>query len=424
MDLRRLLAYDVVVLTALLWFLGKFVRYAFPPLFGPLQAGYDVSNTAIGTAFTGFMLVYALLQFPSGAVADRIGPVPVIAIGAGVAGVGSLALAVDAPFVALAAIMLVIGAGTGAHKTVAVRLLARTYPDRTGRVLGGHDTLGALGGVAAPAAVVLVLTPPPWLAALLAPLPGADWRGLFVATGVVALTAAATFAARVPVRLSARSAAVDDSDADRDNGGDDTTPGVDAYLEAFGDPRLAAFVLVTIAFSFAYNGAVAFFPLYLSEAAGLGTSTASLIYAALFAATFVQLVSGDLSDRLGRLPVMAAALTLASVALLAVVALGGRTLTPIQGRAPVVLGALVVAFGVGSHGFRPVRGAFLVETLPDRLAGGGLGVVRTLLMGAGAFAPAVIGAIADRVGFRPAFAVLAGSLALAAVVAAGLWLTR
>ncbi len=418
MTLRRLLVYDAVALTALLWFLGKFVRYAFPPLFGPLQTGYGVSNTAVGTAFTGFMLVYALLQFPSGAIADRVGPVRVITAGAGVAGVGSLALVVDTPFIVLAGIMLVIGAGTGAHKTVAVRLLARTYPDRAGRVLGAHDTLGALGGVAAPAAVVLVLTPPPVLAALLGPLPGADWRGLFVATGITALAAAAVFAARVPARLSARSEA---TDADADG---DTDPGVDAYLAAFRDPRLVAFVFVTVAFSFAYNGAVAFFPLYLSAVAGLSTSTASLIYAALFAATFVQLVSGDLSDRLGRLPVMAVTLAFASVALVIVVALGADGPALTGGYAPVVLGSLVVAFGLGSHGFRPVRGAFLVETLPDRLAGGGLGAVRTLLMGAGAFAPAVVGAIADRAGFRPAFAVLAGSLALAALVAASLWATR
>ena len=107
-----------------------------------------------------------------------------------------------------------------------------------------------------------------------------------------------------------------------------------------------------------------------------------------------------------------------------VVVLGGEGPKTTGRYAPVVLGALVVAFGVGSHGFRPVRGAFLVETLPDRLAGGGLGVVRTLLMGAGAFAPAVVGAIADRVGFRPAFAALAGSIALAALVATSLWLTR
>lgn len=67
---------------------------------------------------------------------------------------------------------------------------------------------------------------------------------------------------------------------------------------------------------------------------------------------------------------------------------------------------------------------YLIEALPERLAGGGLGVVRTLLMGAGALAPATVGAIADASGFRPAFGLLAGALALAAVAAAGLWATE
>jgi len=92
------------------------------------------------------MAVYALLQFPSGAIADRVGAVRVIALGAVVAGVGSLALLFDTPFAVLAGAMLVIGAGTGAHKTVAIRLLSRVYPVRTGRALGAHDTVGALGG--------------------------------------------------------------------------------------------------------------------------------------------------------------------------------------------------------------------------------------------------------------------------------------
>jgi len=399
MTLGRIREYDVLVLTSLIWFLGKFVRYAFPPLFEPLQASYGVSNAAVGAAFSGFMAVYALLQFPSGAIADRVGAVRVIALGAVVAGVGSLALLFDTPFAVLAGAMLVIGAGTGAHKTVAIRLLSRVYPVRTGRALGAHDTVGALGGVAAPAAVTLFVAAPPALAGFLSRLPGADWRGLFVVTGVIALALAGAFALRVPGRLPA--------DADRGPEREGSEPGASDYLALFEDRRLAAFVIVTIAFSFAYNGAVAFLPLYLSQAAGLSTATANLLYSALFAVTFVQLVSGDLSDRFGRFPVMVAALALAAAALVGVVALArGET-----GAGPIVLGALVVAFGLGSHGFRPVRGVYLIEALPERLAGGGLGVVRTLLMGAGALAPGRVG-------------LLAGALALAAVAAAGLWATE
>ena len=407
MDLRRLVDYDVLVLTSLIWFLGKFLRYAFPPLFEPLQASYGVSNAAVGAAFSGFMAVYALMQFPSGAVADRIGAVRVIAVGAGVAGVGALALLFDTPFAVLAGAMLVIGAGTGAHKTVAVRLLSRVYPVRTGRALGAHDTFGAFGGVAAPAAVVLFVSAPAALDALLSGLPGADWRGLFVVTGVLALALAAAFMLRVPSRLP--------TDADRGPERSGPEPSARDYLALFEDRRIAAFVLVTVAFSFAYNGTVAFLPLYLSQEGGLTTATASLLYSALFAVTFVQLVSGDLSDRLGRFPVMVAALGLAAAALIGVVAFAGA--------GAVVLGVLVVALGLGSHGFRPVRGAYLIEALPERLAGGGLGVVRTLLMGAGAVAPALVGSVADVAGFRPAFGLLAGSLALAALVAAGLWAT-
>ena len=427
MDLRRFGEYDVLVLVSLIWFLGKFVRYAFPPLFETLQGAYGVSTATIGVAFTGFMTVYALMQFPSGAVADRIGPVSVIVAGAVVAGVGALAVAVDAPFAALVAAMLVIGAGTGVHKTVAVRLLARAYPVRTGRTLGVHDTFGALSGVVAPAAVVVFLSAPPSLAFLLGRVPGASWRGLFVVTAGTAFLLAAVFLARVPSRLPDEAAGGDDEGAD---------PGVAEYLALFRNPRFTAFVAVTVGFSFAHNGLIAFLPLYLSREAGLPAATASLLYAVVFAVTFVQLVTGELSDRVGRYPVMVGTLGLAAVALLALVLVPdvapGATTGSVGfirvpggvGAGTLLFGAVVAAFGLGSHGFQPVRSAYLMEVLPDRIAGGGLGVVRTLLMGAGALAPGVVGVSADIVGFRPAFGLLAASMGVASVLAAALWLSE
>ncbi len=154
--LRRLTRADVLVLTAAIWFLAKFLRYAFPPLFGSFQASYGVSNADLGLAFTGFMLVYAAMQFPSGVLADRLGSVSVVTAGVVLAASGSLVLIVDSPFLVLVGAMLVMGAGTGAHKTVAVRLLSRAYPHRTGRALGVLDTFGTFGGVIAPTAVVAV----------------------------------------------------------------------------------------------------------------------------------------------------------------------------------------------------------------------------------------------------------------------------
>ncbi|MFC7201107.1 MFS transporter [Halospeciosus flavus] len=392
MDLRRLADLDALFLTAGLWFLAKFLRYAFPPLFPEFQRLYGVSNGALGLAFTAMMLVYALMQFPAGALADRLGPVRVVAAGALVTAGASLALFAPVPFPLLVAGMVVVGLGTGVHKTVAVRLLSTVYPHRKGRALGVLDTFGAFGGVVAPAAVV-VLTGTP------------GWHVLFLVGGVVGVLLAGGFVARVPARVP---------EVDGGDGGSGAA--VADYLSLFADARFDAFVLVTVGFSFAYNGAVAFLPLYLTDAAGLDAATASLLYSALFVVSLVQLVTGELSDRLGSLHVVVGTLVLAAVGL------AGVLFGP--GASPLALGVAVVAFGLGSHGFRPVRGAYLVELVPDSLAGGGLGVVRTILMGAGAVAPAVVGIVSETAGFDAAFGLLLAGLVVAVVVAVGLLVTE
>ncbi|ELY61900.1 major facilitator superfamily protein [Natronolimnohabitans innermongolicus JCM 12255] len=387
----RLVRYDVLLVTAAIWFLAKFLRYAFPPLFDAFQTSYGVSNAALGAAFTGFMLVYAAMQFPSGVLADRFGSVVVVTAGALVAGVAALALVVDSPFPVLVAAMLVMGAGTGAHKTVAVRLLSRAYPSRTGRALGVLDTFGAFGGVVAPAAIVAV--------AGVSYAFGASWRLIFLVAGAVAIVLAVAFRLLVPRRVP------DETTGDAATGAA-SAAGIAQYATLFRDRRFALFALLTVLFSFTYNGFVAFAPLYLTQEAGLTDATAGLLYSALFLASLVQLVTGDLSDRVGRLTLVVGTLGLASVALISFVALTGTA-------GPITLGAALVAVGIGAHGFRPVRGAYLASAIPDDVTGGGLGVVRTLLMGAGAVAPAIVGTLSEIVGFRPAFGLLAASIVAA-----------
>ena len=397
--LSRIGRAELLLVTALLWFMGKFLRYAFPPLFEPLQATYGVSNAEVGFAFTGFMIVYAAMQLPSGVLADRLGSVKVITGGGLLAGAAALALAVESPFLVLVAIMLFMGAGTGVHKTVAVRLLSRTYPARTGGALGVLDTFGAFGGVVAPAAVVVFVG--------LAGPGGQGWRTLFLLAGLVGVSLSIWFLLRAPRWVPDDE--VDPGDGEGSGDGEDL-PGVRSYLVLFRDPRFTAFVVVTILFSFTYNGVVAFLPLYLIEEAGIASSTAGLIYSALFAASLVQLVTGDAGDRIGQLPVITLTLGLAAAALGALLAL-----TPTGD--PLLLGAVAVAIGLGSHGFRPVRGAYLMSVLPTSISGGGLGIVRTLLMGAGAISPAIVGVLSESVGFRPAFWLLTASVAGATALA-------
>lgn len=396
-SLSRLRRYDALALTALVWFLGKFLRYAFPPLFGQFGAIYGVSRTALGAAYTGLMLVYAAMQFPSGFVADRLGSVGVITVGGVVTGLGAFALVVNAPFVVLAGGMLLVGAGTGTYKTVAIELLSRIYPSETGRSLGVFDTVGSLAGVAAPAAVVVATSLPGVF--------GAPWRTLFLVGSLAVLAVALAFLVRVPRHLSDRPTAA---------GGSDGTPPLRVYVGLFRRPKFSAFVAVTVLFSFAYNGLVAFLPLYLTGAGGLPSVTANLLFSGLFAVSLVQLATGEASDRVGVLPLLAGTLVTATAGLVGLVVLSGTA-------GAIGLGASVIVLGVGAHGYRPVRGAYLVAVLPDSVAKGALGVVRTLLVAAGAVGPAAVGYLSEVSGFRAAFGVLIAVLGVATALILLLW---
>ncbi|WP_436911463.1 MFS transporter [Halosimplex marinum] len=390
-------------MTALVWFLGKFLRYAFPALFETIGATYGVSRTVLGSAFTVLMLVYALMQFPSGLLADRVGSVRVITAGALLTAAAAFVLAVDAPLWVLVGAMALVGAGTGTYKTVGVSLLARAYPRGTGRALGVFDTFGTFGGAAAPAAVVLASAAPGVL--------GAPWRTLFLVAGVVGVGLAGAFAWATPRRLPDEPAA---AAADDGSGGGSVPLG--AYVALFRDPRFTLFVVVTVCFSFTYNGAVAFLPLYLAEETAVSSATANLLFSALFLVSLVQLVTGEASDRVGVEPILALTLAVATAGMVAVLAFSATG-------GPLVLGGAVVLLGLGAHGYRPVRGAYMMAVTPESVAGGSLGVVRTLLMVAGAASPAVVGYLSETAGFTPAFQLLAAALVAATALTLVLWVT-
>lgn len=383
---------DAMILTSLIWFLAKFIRYAFPPLFEPIGVAYDVSNAVLGASYTGFMLTYAAMQFPSGVFADRFGSVPVVTGGVVLASVAAVAVVVRSPFAILVVAMLVMGAGTGAHKTVAVRLLSQVYPSNTGRAIGVLDTVGTFGGVAAPIAVVLFIDIQWGL--------GAGWRLVFGTAGLVGLVLAAAFVHRVPKRVP---------EEPRDEQSEDGTVDPRRYVSLFRRASFSTFVVVVVLFAFAYSGVVAFLPLYLIDEVGLAPATANLLFGVLFFASLSQILTGEVSDRVGQLPVICASFGLASASTTALVLLGGVADV-------FVVGAIVVAIGIGVHGAIPVRSSYLMAILPVDIAGGSLGVVRTLLMGAAAISPAIVGYLSDTVGFRIAFWLLTGAMVTATLL--------
>lgn len=381
------------MLTAGLWFLAKFLRYVLPPLFPTFRDAYAVSNTQLGLVYTGLLAGYAAMQFPSGALADRVGMVRVITGGAVVAAVGAGLLFLAPDFSVLVAAVVLIGIGTGAHKTVAITLLSTVYADRTGGALGIMDTVGESAGVVGPALVAVVLAA------------AVDWRLLFLAGALGALGLGVLFRHRVAEQAPAAA----DGSGDEDDGA-----GMREYLAEFRSPRFAAFSALAILAAFTINGLVSFLPLYLSAGSGLPTETASLIFSGFFAVSAVQPFTGGVADRVGTLRVIAVLLTFALACLVALLLASGA----------LALGLAVLGLGVGLHGFRPVRDTHFMAVIPDDVVGGTLGIVRTVMLAAAAAAPASVGYLSDVSTFRVAFGALGVSVAVAAALALVLGLTR
>lgn len=380
--------YDLVIVVSLLWFMVQFLRFVFPPLFETFQGLYGVSNTQTGILFTAIMLAYSAVQFPAGVLGDRFGRPSVILGGASLFAVAALIVAVSPSFLVLLGAAVVIGLATGPHKAVAIPLLSSQYPDRTGRALGTMDTIGQLGGMVAPLVVVLFLAV-------------SVWQGVFVLGAIASALLAYLFFRRIQrdddLRVRGRETSHDADDVDKD--------GV-SYASVFSDPELLVFMLVTMLFTFAWNGLSSFFPLFLTAEKGLTEGAAGVLYSLLFVASVSQAVTGDLSDRVGRLRV--------SVLLFFGMFVGVGSLLVADGLATIAVLTLVA--GIGFHGFRPVRDSYLMDVIPDSIGGGTLGIVRTFMTAVGALAPAIVGYLSDTVGFSVAFGVIAGAAAAAGVL--------
>ena len=143
--------------------------------------------------------------------------------------------------------------------------------------------------------------------------------------------------------------------------------------------------------------------------------TANLLFSVLFVVSFVQILSGDASDRIGTAPVVTLMLAVAAIGLLIVLAFSDTG-------SLLLLGGGVVILGIGAHGFRPVRSVYIMELVPSTVAGGSLGLVRTMLMIANASAPALVGYLSESMGFTATFELLAGILVLGATLMVVLWM--
>ena len=360
-------------------------RLVLSPLLPAVRADLALSNAQAGFAFTVLWGLYALLQYPSGRLSDRLARKPLLVAGLVVAAAGFALLGAATSFPAFVAGAAVVGLGVGLYPTAARALLSDLYVRRRGQAFGIHTASGDLGGLTAAGLATLVLAV-------------ATWRAAFLP--VVASVALVALALHVWSREAYRVGRVD--------------LGVrETGRRLLATTRLRGLLVAYALFSLAWQSTTAFLPTFLLDAKGFDPAVASAGFAAYFlVGAVVKPVSGGLGDRFPRERLAPLTMLLAAVTMAAVVLADGFV--------PVALA--VVAFAAGLMAFPPLMQAHLMDAFPDESMGGDLGGMRTIYVTVGALGPTAVGLVADLASLTLAFAGIAAcALCCGAVVAAVEW---
>lgn len=381
----------VLLTVAVGWLFTLGLRFLIPTLLPQVKATFGLDNALAGLAVTVIWGGYALMQFPAGLLADRLGERTVLAASLGLSAASLAVLAAAPLFLVFLLAAGAFGVGSGLYGPARGTSLSKAFPGNDGAAFGITLAAGSVGSAVIPLVAGTAVS-------------ALGWRLLVGGTvpAFVAVAALAWMALPDPIDAAAR--------AD----GGVSAPSLRTVLRSL--PRaladrnvLLASVAVTF-YLFAFQGLTAFLPTYLVTSEGVGQSLAGLIFALLFVGGAVgQLVIGSAADRYGARPVLVAVAGVAVVTLLAVPFVDGR----------LAWGVLVFLLGT-RMALAPVTNSFVVARLPADVQGAAWGFLRTGLFLVGSTGSLFVGWMADAGRFDAAFLALGGVTAVAVVCYAGL----
>lgn len=361
-------------------------RLAISPVVPDIAAEFSVSNAAIGAALTGMWIAYALSQFPSGVIADRIGERPVILASIGGTGIAAVVIALSPGFLAFVVGAVVLGAVAGLQYSVATSLLTRTY-DEIGTAIGIHNGGAPLAGLVTPVVVA-------WVAV------AAGWRAAVALAGIVAAPIFVLFYWRVRPTEPRRP---DEPMRDR------LDPGT--IRELLTRRPIVFTGVIAVICDFTWQALASFLPTFFVEYHGYSATLAGVLFAAYFLAQGVlQVGVGVLADRLGR------DATTAGCMVTGIAGLGALVLAP--GLGTVVAGIVLLALAMGWSAAVFPR---FMDLLSADEQGSGFGLIRTTYMIVAASGSVVVGSLADTFGWAVAFGFPTALLGVVCVLLAANW---
>lgn len=350
-------------------FMSHFYFLTLPPLFPLLREAFGVTYTELGLMMTALYAASGLAQVPVGFLVDRFGARVVLSVGLAVIAVGFGLAGVAPTYRAMIACVMIAGLGHSVfHPADYAILNASISPGRIGRAFSLHTFAGHLGSAIAPATMI-------FLAALV------SWRAALVLAGIVGLAVLAV--------LSTQWGGLQEDALPRKAKGKE----VDKAPEQPGLPLLLSkpivlFFLFFATLSMASTGVQAFSIAALVTLHQTPVAAASMALTAyLFSSAAGILVGGQISDRMERHDLLAAAvfvLTAILAIVLATVDLGVAALV-----------GVMVAMGLGQGIIRPARDMMVRAVAPKGSAGKVFGFVSAGISAGSAIAPIPFGLILD-----------------------------
>lgn len=368
------------------WFFLLGLRFVVPALLPSITQDFPVSNATAGAAITLLWVTYAVMQFPAGALVDRLGERRLLVASVLVAGAGLLGYAFSPTFAVFLAATAAFGFGSGLYGPPRGTVLSRTFPDRDGVAFGGVLAAGSLGSALLPALATAVAAVAGWRTAIGVTVPAfllvgvALWR-VVPETGGSGATA--TDGGATGLRVTAA-----------------------AVLAGVRSRAVTLAVVAATLMLFVFQGLTAFLTTYLVEVKGLSEGTAGVLFGLFFVSGAVwQSLGGGFADRYGHGSVLAAVAFVGAIPLVALPLVSG---TPALA---VVAALLGIRLAMG-----PISNAYVVSLLPVDVRGTAWGMLRTVFFSVGAFGSTAVGTMADRALFTEAFFLLAGLSVLAGAV--------
>jgi len=361
-------------------------RMIISPLVPRLLVDFTASRTVVGGLLTGMWALFALMHYPSGVIAERLGSRMVLIVALAATCLASALLAVAPTFPLFAAAMLVLGCGAGFYFVVATGFVADRFSGQTGQALGIHSSGGAFAGFLVPVVAIVIAN-------------RYTWRHSIAASSLFVLVVLIAFVSLTKPEPPAK-------------------PDVDLYkalhprkpLGVLRTPGLALPLGIIVVAAFAWQAVISFLPTFLVQHWPLSEGLAATLFSTVFVLNAVAMPAiGRLGDRFGN----RLAITLCLVLLCS-----GFTILVSVDRFPALLVG-IVCLGIGMSYSGAIQSFFMARfDRGDRVSG--FGTVRTVYMLLGSLGGVVTGTLADSFDWGVSYGVVAGLLGVTVVVA-GVW---